>query len=296
MCPLKAILRYVRARTETSDNHARRRELECGTLRPMVQLAKSFGVFKRFGGALAFSCIISGAAACASNPPAPASSTNDTGAAEPAPVPATVGESQAPAGVSVFVVHLMSDFDAFKKYFEQGEPARAQAGIKGHLLTRLDDGRVIVHLFADDVVKVQDALKSPEMERYLDRKGSPESSLLWLTENEFVKIPATAPDGPTFSLYLKLKVADFAALEQGFKADLPLFAEHAVIGEGLHKSFDRDIAILHFMGTSREKLEALVKRPEFGELLAHAGSQGEVKPLIGPDVSRSRPENLVSSK
>jgi len=190
----------------------------------------------------------------------------------------------------------MSDFDAFKKYFEEGEAARTQAGIQGHLVTRLDDGRVVVHLFGADVVQVQNALKSPEMERYLDRKGAPESSLLWLTENEFVKIPATAPVGPTFSLYLKLKITDYPALEKGFQENLSLFAEQGVIGEGLHKSFDRDIAILHFMGTSREKLEALVKRPEFGKLVAAAGSQDELKPLIGSDVSRSRPQVSVNTK
>ena len=196
----------------------------------------------------------------------------------------------------MFVVHLMSDFDSFKKYFEEGEAARAQAGIQGHLLTRLDDGRVVVHLFAHDVVVVQNALRAPEMERYLDRKGAPESSLLWLTENVFVKIPVTAPSGPTFSLYLKLKVTDFPALEKAFTENLTVFAEQGVIGEGLHKSFDRDVAILHLMGTSREKLEALVKRPEFGKLLASAGGQDEVKPLIGPDVSRSRPQAAVNTK
>jgi len=189
----------------------------------------------------------------------------------------------------MFVVHLVRDFDSFKKYFEEGADARTRAGIKGHLLTRLDDGRVVVHLFADDVVKVQEVLKSPEMERYLDRKDAPETSLLWLTENKFVKVPATPPIGPTFSLFLKLSVTDFAALDRGFRDNLPLFAEHAVIGEGLHQSFGRDIVILHFTGTSREKLDALVKRPEFEQLLARAGSQGELKPLVGVDVSRSRP-------
>jgi len=257
----------------------------------MAQRGKRFEHFTRFGAAFAGIAL---ATACASSAPAPASSAAAAPSTGPAPVPATVGESQTRAGVSLFVVHLMSDFDGFKKYFEQGEAARSQAGIKGHLLTRLDDGRVVVHLFADDVVKVQEALKSPEMERYLDRKGAPESSLLWLTENEFVKIPATAPAGPTFSLYLKLRVTDFAGFEQGFKENLPLFAEHGVIGEGLHRSFDRDIAILHFMGTSHEKLEALVKRPEFGALLARAGSPNELKPLIGADVSRSRPETSAT--
>src|SRR4051794_40157452 len=130
----------------------------------MVQRAKRFEVFTRFGGALALSCIV-GTAACASTAPAPASSAADAPSSGPSPVPETTGESQTKHGVSLFVVHLMSDFDAFKKYFEEGEAARTQAGIQGHLLTRLDDGRVVVHLFADDVVLVQNALKSPEMER-----------------------------------------------------------------------------------------------------------------------------------
>lgn len=192
----------------------------------------------------------------------------------------------------MFVVHLMNDFDGFKKYFEDGAPARAQAGVKGHLLTRLGDGRVVVHLFADDVEKVQAALKSPEMERYIDRKGAPESSVMWLTENELVKLPKAPPTGDTYSLYLKLRVTDFAALEQGFKRDLPLFAEHDVIGEGLHRSTSKqEIAILHFVGTSRDKLEALVKRQEFAELVAKAGNKEDLKPLVGVDVSRSRPES-----
>lgn len=191
----------------------------------------------------------------------------------------------------MFVVHLMNDFDGFKKYFEDGAAARAQAGVKGHLLTRLGDGRVVVHLFADDVEKVQAALKSPEMERYIDRKGAPESSLMWLTENELVKLPKVPPSGETFSLYLKLRVTDFAALVAGFKQDLSLFAEHEVIGEGLHRSTSKeDIAILHFVGTSRDKLDALVKSPEFRALLTRAGNQEEAKPLVGVDVSRSRPQ------
>jgi len=194
-------------------------------------------------------------------------------------------------GASVFVVHLMSDFDGFKKYFEDGAAARAQAGIKGHLLTRLDDGRVVVHLFADDAEKVEAALKSPEMARYLDRSGAPQSSLVWLTENELVKLPKVRPTGQTFSLYLKLRVTDFAALAEGFKQNLPMFDEHGVIGEGLHRSTSKeDVAILHFVGTSRDKLEALVQRAEFTALLVRAGSRDAEKPLVGIDISRSRPE------
>lgn len=255
----------------------------------MVQRPKTFSFLTGLGGAITLS-VVAGGVGCAGT--ATSSAAANAPSSEAAtPAPAAADDSLSHGGASLFVVHLMSNFDAFQKYFEEGAPARAQAGVKGHLLTRLDDGRVVVHLFADDADKVQAALKSPEMETYVDRKGGPESSLLWLTENELVKLPKVPPTARTFSLYLKLRVTDFAALAQGFKQDLPLFAEHGVIGEGLHRSISKeDIAILHFVGTSREKLEALVKRPEFAALVARGGSQEELKPLIGADVSRSRPQ------
>ena len=254
---------------------------------PMVQRAKTFLFSLGRSRALLLSVLAVGG--CAST--APSSSVSNAPPAASAPESAATDDSLGHGGASLFVVHLMDDFDAFKKYFEEGAAARAQAGIKGHLLTRLDDGRVVVHLFADDLQKVEAALKSPEMERYLDRKGAPESSLVWFTENERVKLPKVPPTGQTFSLYLKLRVADFSALAQGFKQDSPLFAEHDVIAEGLHRSTSKaDIAIVHFVGTSREKLETLMKRREFSDLLTRAGSQEEPKPLVGVDVSRSRPQ------
>lgn len=263
---------------------------------PMVQRANRFTISTRLGGALVLTALIC-TAACASSAP------GSSGAAAPSPrtgnsaAPTGADEALTVGGASLFVVHLMDDFDAFKRYFEEGAAARTKAGIKGHLLTRLDDNRVVVHLFADDAAKVEEELKSPEMEHYLDRKGAPESSLVWFTNNEFVEVPVSPPEGPTFSLYLKVRVTDFDALAQGFKQDLPLFAEHGVIGEGLHRSTNKgEIAILHFMGTSREKLEALVKRSEFAELLTRAGNKEEVKPLLGADVSRSRPQPSPSSK
>ena len=261
----------------------------------MVQRANRSISITLLSGALALPTIVS-MSACASTAPsssavAPAAPTSSTAAGA-----ASADDSLTHGGASLFVVHLMSDFDAFKKYFEGGAAARKKAGIKGHLLTRLDDGRAVVHLFADDAAKVEEELKSPEMERYLDRKGAPESSLVWFTTDELVKLPVTPPEGATFSLYLKLRVTDFEALARGFKQNLSMFTEHGVIGEGLHRSSNKEeIAILHFVGTSREKLDALVTHSKFTELLAAGGSKDELKPLLGVDVSRSRPE-LSSSQ
>lgn len=254
----------------------------------MVQRAKTFPFSLGFSGALLVSVLAGSGCASTSSSSAVIGAPSSPAAS----APAAADDSLSHGGASLFVVHLMDDYEAFKKYFEDGAAARAQAGIQGHLLTRLDDGRVVVHLFAGDAEKVQAALESPEMDRYIHRKGAPESSLVWLTKNELVKLPKVPPMAETYSLFLKLRVTDFAALAQGFKQDLPLFAEHDVIGEGLHRSTSKeDIAILHFVGTSRQKLEALVRRRELTELLTRAGSQEEPKPLLGVDVSRSRPQS-----
>jgi hypothetical protein len=215
---------------------------------------------------------------------------------EPAATDSSPGANAPPADArkglaSVFVVHLMSDYDAFKKYFDEGAAERAKNGVKGYLLSKIDDGRVVIHFFADDVETVDKALKSPEMVKYLDRKGAPETSLVWLTRDVVVKLPATPPTGETYSLYLKVKVTDFDAFRRAFEQRYPVYAEQGVIAEGLHQSTEKDdIAILHFMGTSKEKLEALPKRKEFGELLTLTSNPSEAKPLVGVDVARSRPE------
>jgi len=217
------------------------------------------------------------------------------GAADPASSAANA--SAAPSDTarqglaSIFVVHLVSDYDGFKKYFETGAAERAKAGVKGYLLSKLDDGRVVIHFFADDVETVTQALRSPELQKYVDTQGAPDASLLWLTRDVVVRLPQAPPTGDTFSLYLKAKVGDFDGFRRAFEERFPVFAEQGVIAEGLHRGTEPDdVAIVHLMGTSREKLEALAKRKEFGELVALTKSPSETKPLIGLDVVRSRPQ------
>lgn len=259
---------------------------------PMSQ--RSLRIVRALGFAAPLSCVAA-LFGCASSGGAPgAGAPNGVPAASASPSPgasAPVASDTERAGrASVFVFHMMSDFDAFKKYFEAGADDRAKAGVKGHLLTRLDDGSVVVHLFADDVETVQNALKSPDMEKFLNREGAPETSIVWLTRDVLVKLPASPPTTNTFSLFIRVKVADFAALERGFQERYPVFAEQGVIAEGLHRSTENDeLAVLHFMGTAKDKLEALPKRKEFVELLAQAKVHGDVKPLVGADVARDRP-------
>lgn len=248
---------------------------------------------RRFAENLVCFGMIALVAACAEQQPEPNTPASppplqsDADGAPPAPSETKLDTTH--LGASVFVVNHVEDFDAFMKFFEEGAPERAKLGVEGQLLSRLDDGRVLVHFIAQDVDRVNAALKSKAMDTYLSREGAPGASIVWLAYNEVVTMPTTPPTGHTFSLLLKFPVADFTAFKRGFEARHAAFAEQSVIAEGLHQSaVDDTIAILHFVGTDRAKLEALPKRPEFGELLSIAGYHGTLEPMVAVDVARSR--------
>jgi len=231
--------------------------------------------------------------ACAeqpAQPPASGASPQATAAGD-ATDPAVYGivDRRGKEGASVFAAHMVTDFDAFKKFFDEGTAEREKAGIKGHVLTKLDDGRVVIHLFAESLDAIKMTLDSPKLQEYLDRKGSPDATLVWLAYDELVKLPAKPPTGQTFSLFVKMRMVDLPSLRKGFVERQPLFNQKDVIASGLHHSVDvADLAFLHFVGTDRAKLEALAKSPEFQDWLRAAGTAEAPTVLMGEDVSRSR--------
>jgi hypothetical protein len=205
------------------------------------------------------------------------------------PAAAGIIDRRGKGGASVFVAHQIGDFEAFKKFFEEGAPEREKAGVKGHLLTRLDDGRVVIHLFAGDMDVVKLTLDSPALKEYLNRAGAPDASVIWLAYDELIKVWPKPPAVPTFSLYVRLSAADLSALRDGFVRLQSMFAEQSVIAAGLHHSSTQaDLFFLHFVGTDHDQLGALAKRAEFQEWLTKSGSVGTPQSFLGADLSRSR--------
>jgi len=196
----------------------------------------------------------------------------------------------APLGASIFVVHTVSDLDAFEKFFEGGAAMREAGSVNGYLLSKLADGRVVVHLFAEDLLHVQAAMNSDEMQRYLRKAGAPDASLVWVTRDVSVALPTTPPAGKTFSLYYKLQVADMDAFKKAFEERDDLYAAHGVIGRGLHQTSTEKVVVLHFVAPAKDQLEELTKDPGFAPLLALAAPEGAGKPLLAEDLLRSRPK------
>jgi len=214
----------------------------------------------------------------------------EPGAAAPtaSAAPAAPAFQPAKLGASVFILHEIKDPDGFEKFFEQGVQ-RDASGVKGHLVSKLPDGRAIVHLFADDMNGVQMAVNSEVLKGIMFREGAPDHSFIWVTNDISVSLSTAPPPGQTFSLYYKLEVPDFETFRREFDARDPLYAAHAVIGRGLHQSPSQRIVVVHFVGTERERLEALQKDPEFVKLMALAAPEGAGKPLLAVDQVRSRP-------
>lgn len=237
-------------------------------------------------GRAAFALGIFAALGCASETP-PAQSADSP---PPGDAPATSGHViHEKGGASVFVVNEVKDFDAFKKYLDEGEPQRKEMGVIGYILTRLDDGRVVLHFFAHDIQQVDAALKSPGMEDYIRREGAPDMSLIWLVRDEIVAAPKEPLTGKTFSLFFKLKTSDFDAFKKAFEDRAAVYAEQSVVAYGLHRSTAQDdMIILHFVGTDHDKLGALSTRKEVVELLFMGGGEKSTKALLGEDVARSR--------
>lgn len=233
------------------------------------------------------------ATACAEQPAGPPASgaTPPTSAAGSSADLTGTGiiDRRGKGGASVFVANQVSDFNAFAKFFEEGASEREKAGVKGHLLTKLDDGRVVVHLFGNDLDALKLTLDSPALKEYLTRPGAPDASSVWLAYDELIKIWPQAPAVPTFSLYLKVNAADLPAIRDGFVKLQSLFAEQSVIASSLHHSTTQsDLVFLHFVGTDHDQLGALATRPELLEWLRKSGSAGPPQSFLGADISRSR--------
>jgi hypothetical protein len=224
--------------------------------------------------------------ACSHQAATPGAAAPGTGSASSSALPF----KKSSLGASVFVVNTISDLDAFEKFFESGSAEREAGSVSGYLLSRLGDGRIVVHLLADDLDRVQAALNSAQMQGYLNRAGAPDASLVWVTRDVSVSLPVTPPPGKTYSLYFKLKVGDFDAFKNSFEARDSLYAAHGVVGRGLHQSTSERNVVIHFVGTDRAELEALTKDPEFEKLLALAEPEGAAKPFLGEDLLRSRPK------
>jgi len=110
-------------------------------------------------------------------------------------------------------------FRRFQKYFEgRCRSARDGAESRGHLLDRLDDGRVVSNVCRNDAVKVEGGAEVARDGAIPRSQGAPESSNgFGYTNNEATsKFPEAARRRKSASL--KMRVTDFAAMAKGFQS------------------------------------------------------------------------------
>jgi len=86
---------------------------------------------------------------------------------------------------SVFIRHRATDFDKWKKAFDEHQPAREAAGVTGHSLHRdaSDPHVTVLALRVKDLAKAHEFATSDELRETMMRAGVEGPPEIWFTED-----------------------------------------------------------------------------------------------------------------
>ena len=236
---------------------------------------------------LALTCL-----GCAANSPPPqspdASSPSDgTASAPPSDSTSTTQPTNSadPAlrAASVFVVHQVSDFDAYLKQFKGNAQAREQVGVTRVLMARLADDaqRVAVHFEVPSLKTAEDFLASDEYQQLVKADQATDSTLLWTATDELVELPADVPSA-SVSLFKKFPVRDMECLVRLLVAGQKELHDQGLLGFSLHRSSsDENVAIVHLLAPSRATAETIYSGAPLKDAFSTCGATDVVHPIIG---------------
>lgn len=195
---------------------------------------------------------------------------------------AQVASEPSPQGASVFVVHQVPDWDAYRKQFERNAPARDSAGVTRVILSRLADDphRVGLHFSAGSLDSVHKFLKSSEYARLADADRATESTLLWIAADELDELPSAIAAGSA-SLFKKFEVRDVDCVSSGLAAASTGLHEDGLLGFSLHRTENNSqVVILHLVAADRNAVEEVYTGPRLKPLLTGCGAQKLDAPIV----------------
>ncbi len=223
--------------------------------------------------------------------------------AEPAPAPEAMSEPDAEptarstgsptrlpenslAVASAVFSHKVKDFDAWKKAFDESQPARQAAGIVAHHVSRgVDDPSLVaVYVVGTDAEKLAAFFKSPELKATMKGagvKGKPAIHLLTAVENKV----ATDPMLP--AVIVMHTVKDFDAWKLGFDEDAAVRADAGVVGASISRDTEEpNLVVAYLQASAIEPLKALGASKELKAKMKAAGVKGKAEMLYVQGVER----------
>jgi hypothetical protein len=161
------------------------------------------------------------------------------------------GEDPTARNASVFVVHQITDFDAYLKQFRGNAEARRSAGVTRVIMGRVagDAQRVALHFSAGSIESIESFLASSEYERMVEKDQATDSSLIWIATDEFDELPTEVPPG-SVSLVKKFPLPDVDCAVAALIREQGALRSQGVLGYSLHRTTaNAEVAILHVLAT-----------------------------------------------
>ena len=236
-----------------------------------------------------------GLIACAGQapPPEPAPALAPTAGSEPvaaadtAPAPEdselSTPQPEGPTH-SLFLIGRVKDPDALVARLSGTEAERVQAGIRAHVVSKVEGSdQVVIHFVARDRARLQ-ALVYAKKEA--TRQAHPDLVIVYAEDVEY-RTPEAWPE-TTYSVYYRFEVDDFQHWKQYFDQGDVFRKKVGVVAHGVHRSEDDHQVIVHYVAESLTTIKQLVSQPEMKQVLKEAGVKGNPKPLYAKNVEMKR--------
>ncbi len=225
-----------------------------------------------------------GAPQAATAPAATPAAAAPAATAAPATPAANVAAAPAPQmpQLAALVIHQVKDFDAWKKVFDEDQPARKEAGVVGEGVMRGADNDKLVAIYmpASDQAKLKAFLESKDLKDKMKAAGVKGKPTVYVFHTEGGKM---APPDKTglFGAIIQTKVKDFAAFKTAIEGEDQARANAGILGYGLGQSPDKPTeGYLYLQGEDLTKLKTYLGSKETKKAWKEAGVQGTPKTTI----------------
>jgi len=224
--------------------------------------------------------------------PAPEAAPPAPPPAPPAPEPAAPAantaqpEHQMPTS-AVVVIQTVKDFDAWKKVFDEDQPARKNMGALGEGVMRgVDNPKVVaVYVPTNDVAKAKEFTASKELKDKMKAAGVVGKPTIYIFNTAGGKM-APPESHASFGAVIEITTKDFAAFKTAVEGQQPAREAAGILGYGLGQGVDKpNNAYLYLQSDDAAKIKTYLNAKETKAAFKDAGAKGPLKPTVVQETS-----------
>ncbi len=178
------------------------------------------------------------------------------------------------APVAILVSHGVSDYDAWKKVFDDHASARKEASFLGHHLGRGadDPNRLFMYLPATDVDKVKAFVDSADLAEKMKEggvTGPPTITFLRPMSADFI------PDKPLAGVIVTHAVEDYSKWREHYDEFEDYRKKNGIVGHAVNQELDKpNQVIVYHQAETVDTLRTLIDSAELKERMEKAGVVG----------------------